>query len=524
MKMARAAGSRAVLRRAPRSSILVDCKMKLSEILSSELRDGDGIAPNRLESTEVSSLAYDSRQVQPGGFFFALPGARTDGNRYIAEAIERGAVAISSEQPAPGELPGRIVWVRVAEARRALARAAANFYGRPAEQLKLIGITGTNGKTTTAFLTDSILRAAGDKTGLFGTIVHRTPAATRKARNTTPESLDLEQFLAEVRDAGGTHAVLEVSSHALAMDRVWACRFAVALFTNLTRDHLDFHKTLDDYFAAKRRLFEGTGSGPPGVGVINRDDPRGRELAGLARQTLSYGLGNGAQVSAKKFTLGLGGLAFTAETPAGPVEISSPLVGRTNVYNILAAVAAAMALGIDCDTIARGIRQLGGVPGRFERIDEGQPFTVVVDYAHTDDALHSLLETARELKPAGRILTLFGAGGDRDRTKRPLMGEAAGSLSDLVMVTSDNPRSEDPLGIINDVVVGLQKARANYRVEPDRARAIALVLGEAQPGDLVLLAGKGHEDCQILRDRTLAFDDRVAAREVLRRLGYKKSA
>jgi UDP-N-acetylmuramoyl-L-alanyl-D-glutamate--2,6-diaminopimelate ligase len=502
----------------------MDREMKLSELLSGELREGDAIGSDRLESTEVSSLAYDSRQVQPHGCFFALPGAKTDGNRYVAEAVARGAAAIASEQAAPGELPGAVVWVRVADARRALARAAANFYGRPAEQLKLVGITGTNGKTTTAYLVDSILRAAGHKTGLFGTIVHRTPAATRRATNTTPESLDLEQFLAEVRDAGGSHAVLEVSSHALAMDRVWGCPFAVALFTNLTRDHLDFHKTLDDYFAAKRRLFEGVGTAPPDVGVINRDDPRGRELAGLARRTLSYGLGNGAEVSARKYALGLGGLAFTAETPAGPVEVSSPLVGRTNVYNILAAVAAATALGVERDAIARGVRRLSGVPGRFERIDEGQPFAVVVDYAHTDDALRNLLETARELKPAGRILTLFGAGGDRDRTKRPLMGEAAGSLSDLVMVTSDNPRSEDPLGIINDVVVGLQKVRASYRVEPDRARAIALLLAEAQPGDLVLLAGKGHEDSQILRDRTLAFDDRVAAREVLRRLGHKKSA
>jgi UDP-N-acetylmuramoyl-L-alanyl-D-glutamate--2,6-diaminopimelate ligase len=522
--MARAAGPRAVLRRPPRGPILVNCKMKLSELLSGELREENAIGSGRLETTEVSSLAYDSRRVQPGALFFALRGAKTDGNWYVAEALARGAAAIASEQAAPDALPGAVVWVQVADARRALARAAANFYGRPAERLKLVGITGTNGKTTTAYLVDSILRVAGHKTGLFGTIVHRTPVATRTASNTTPESLDLEQFLAEVRDAGGTHAVLEVSSHALAMNRVWACRFAVALFTNLTRDHLDFHKTLDDYFAAKRRLFEGTGMGPPDVGVINRDDPRGRELAGMARETLTYGLGNGAQVTARKFALGLGGLAFTAETPAGPVEVSSPLVGRTNVYNILAAIAAAMALGIDRDAIARGIRGLSGVPGRFERIDEGQPFTVVVDYAHTDDALRNLLETARELKPAGRIVTLFGAGGDRDRTKRPLMGEAAGSLSDLVMVTSDNPRSEDPLGIINDVVVGLQKVRGNYRVEPDRARAIALVLGEAQPGDLVLLAGKGHEDSQILRDRTLAFDDRVAAREVLRRQGHKKSA
>jgi UDP-N-acetylmuramoyl-L-alanyl-D-glutamate--2,6-diaminopimelate ligase len=521
--MPRAAASRAVLSRRARGSILVNRKMKLRELLGSELRDENGNAAGRFGTVEVSSLAYDSRQVQPGALFFALAGARTDGNLYAAEAIERGALAIASEQPAPAELERRTLWLRVPNARRALAWAAANFYGRPAESLKLIGITGTNGKTTTAFLLDSILRAAGHQSGLFGTIVYRTPASARPATNTTPESLDLERFLAEVRDAGGTHAVLEVSSHALAMDRVWACPFAVTLFTNLTRDHLDFHKTLDDYFAAKRRLFEGTGLGPPAAAVVNLDDPRGRELLGLARRTLTYGLGNGAGVTAGKFPLNLAGLAFTAETPAGPIEICSPLVGRPNVYNILAAVAAALALGIEREAIAVGVRRLAGVPGRFERIDEGQPFVVVVDYAHTDDALRNLLETARELKPA-RILTLFGAGGDRDRTKRPLMGEAAGRLSDLVMVTSDNPRSEDPLGIINDVVVGLQKARGNYRVEPDRARAIERVLAEAQAGDLVLLAGKGHETYQILRDRTIDFDDRVVAREVLQRLGYKKPA
>jgi UDP-N-acetylmuramoyl-L-alanyl-D-glutamate--2,6-diaminopimelate ligase len=519
--MPRAAASQAVWSRRARGSILVNRKMKLRELLGSELQDENGIAADRLGTLEISSLAYDSRRVRPGALFFALAGARTDGNRYAAEAIERGALAIASEQPAPAPLDGRVLWLRVRNARRALASAAANFYRRPADALKLIGVTGTNGKTTTAFLLDSILRAAGRQTGLFGTIIYRTPAATRAATTTTPESLDLAEFLAEVRDAGGTHAVLEVSSHALAMDRVWACPFAVALFTNLTRDHLDFHKTLDEYFAAKRRLFEGTGLGPPVAGVVNADDPRGRELIGLARRTLTYGLANGAEVKARKFPLSLAGLAFTAETPAGPIVISSSLVGRPNVYNILAAVAAALTLGIERDAIARGIRALPGVPGRFERIDEGQPFVVVVDYAHTDDALRNLLETARELKPA-RILTLFGAGGDRDRTKRPLMGEAAGSLSDLVMVTSDNPRSEDPLGIINDVVVGLQKVRGNYQVEPDRARAIERVLAEAQPGDLVLLAGKGHESCQILRDRAIEFDDRVVAREVLRRLGYKK--
>jgi UDP-N-acetylmuramoyl-L-alanyl-D-glutamate--2,6-diaminopimelate ligase len=343
------------------------------------------------------------------------------------------------------------------------------------------------------------------------------------AKNTTPESLDLQTALAEVRDAGGTTAVFEASSHALAMDRLWGCRLAAAVFTNLTREHMDYHKTFEDYFAAKRRLFEGTGAGAPTVGVINADDPYGRQLAGLAGRTLTYGLGSDAQLTTKKFELSFTGLEFTAQTPAGRIEVASPLVGRINVYNILAAIGAALALDVPREAIEAGIRQLENVPGRFQRIDEGQPFLVVVDYAHTDDALRNLITTARELNPKGRVLTLFGAGGDRDRTKRPLMGEAAGSLSDLVVLTSDNPRSEDPLRIINDVVVGLQKTRVEYRVEPDRERALELVLGEARPGDIVLLAGKGHENYQILRDRTLDFDDREMARRFLRARGYGKA-
>jgi UDP-N-acetylmuramoyl-L-alanyl-D-glutamate--2,6-diaminopimelate ligase len=496
--------------------ILVNRSMKLSELLAgcelkSPLRDAD---------REIAAPAYDSRRVAPGAAFFAIRGEATDGNRFVAAAVERGAVAVVSEMSRPATLGSNVEWAEVADARKSLAVAAANFYGHPTDALQLVGVTGTNGKTTTSYLIDSILRAAGRTSGLFGTISYRTPQATVVATTTTPESLELQGFLAEIVRAGGTHAVLEASSHALAMDRLWGCGFAVAVFTNLTRDHLDYHKSFEAYFAAKRRLFEGTGKGAARVGVINADDPYGERLEGLAARTLRYGLRSG-DVTTRKFSLTAAGLDFDAETPAGPIAVHSRLVGRTNVYNILAAIGAAIALEIPPAAIAAGIAQLESVPGRFERVDAGQPFLIVVDYAHTDDALTNLLATSRELLPAGgRILTLFGCGGDRDRAKRPLMGEAAGHASDFVVLTSDNPRSEDPLLIINDALVGLQRTKTEYRVEPDRERAIGLVLEQARAGDIVLLAGKGHENYQVLSDRTIGFDDREVARRWLARNGY----
>jgi UDP-N-acetylmuramoyl-L-alanyl-D-glutamate--2,6-diaminopimelate ligase len=472
---------------------------------------------------DIKAIAYDSRNVTPGAMFFALRGEKVDGVKFVEDAIGRGAAAVATENAGQVATCGvTIVELLPGTDRRVLATAAANFYRRPAEALKLVGVTGTNGKTTTAFLVDSILRAAGRTTGLIGTTGYRTPAGSRTAVNTTPESLDLQQMFAEIRDAGGTHVALEASSHALAMDRLWGCKFAVAIFTNLTRDHLDYHKSFEEYFAAKRRLFEGTGAGAPDVAVVNTDDPYAAQLAGLARRTLTYGLKSAADLSAKKFSLSFHGLEFTAQTPAGNVEVRSPFVGRINIYNILAAIGAGIGLEIPIGKIEQGIANLDLVPGRFQRIDEGQPFLVIVDYAHTDDALRNLIATARELGPSARIITVFGAGGERDRTKRPLMGEAAGSLSDLVVLTSDNPRSEDPLRIINDVVVGLQKVNAKYRVEPDRERALAMALEEARPGDVVLLAGKGHETYQVLRDGTIEFDDRERARAILRRNGYTK--
>ena len=473
---------------------------------------------------EIRAIAYDSRKAEEGSIFFALRGEKLEGVEFVKGALARGAIAVASEHPRVVGLPEEITWVEMPAGtqRRGLARAAANFYGRPAEALKLVGVTGTNGKTTTAYLVDSILHAAGNTTGFVGTTGYRTPAGSRSALNTTPESLDLQQMFAEVRDAGGTHAVLETSSHALAMDRLWGCHFAVAIFTNLTRDHLDYHKTFEDYFAAKRMLFAGTGVGSPDAAVINTDDPYGAQLAGLAARTLTYGLKDNPELTTKKFVPNFSGLEFTAQTPAGKVEIRSSLVGKINVYNILAAIGAGIVLEIPTAKIEEGIANLESVPGRFQRIDEGQPFLVVVDYAHTDDALRNLIATARELNPSARIITLFGAGGERDRTKRPLMGEAAGSLSNLVVLTSDNPRSEDPLRIINDVAVGLQKADAKYRVEPERERALEIAIEEAHPGDIVLLAGKGHETSQVLADRAVEFDDREKARAILRAKGYSK--
>lgn len=498
--------------------------MKLSDVLA-------GTECHGMESSaslEVLSVACDSREVVPGALFFALHGEKADGHQYINEAVSRGAVGIVSEQPdpspagrtVPGSPPREIAWIQVPRARRALATAAANIYHHPATALTLTAVTGTNGKTTTVYLIDSILRAAGYATGLFGTVAYRTPAEVHAAKNTTPESLDFQRMLAEVRDAGGPHAVLEASSHALSLDRLWGCHFAVAVFTNLTRDHLDYHETLEKYFAAKRTLFEGTGAGAPDTAVINSDDPLSAQLKGLAARTIQFGLKNSPAVTAVKISYSFSGLNFIAHTPGGKIEVHSKLVARINVYNILAAIAAAQALGITKAVIEQGIGQLETVPGRFERVDAGQPFLVVVDYAHTHDAIGCLIETARELNPEGRILIVFGAGGDKDRTKRPLMGEMAGRQSDRVILTSDNPRSEDPLRIINDVTVGLQRVGANYAVEIDRERAIERAMEEARAGDIVLLAGKGHENSQILKDRTLEFDDRQVARRVLAARGY----
>jgi UDP-N-acetylmuramoyl-L-alanyl-D-glutamate--2,6-diaminopimelate ligase len=477
--------------------------------------------PGAAEQIEIQQVTCDSRKVRQGALFFALHGAKADGNAFIQDALKRGAVAIASEEAAPATLPAEAAWIPVREARKALAIAAANFYGHPANALQLVAVTGTNGKTTTTSLVDAMVKASGAKTGLFGTISYHTPLGDYPAPNTTPESVDLQGFFAQIRDSGGKYAVLEASSHSLSMDRLWGCHFQAAVFTNLTREHMDFHKTFEDYFAAKKRLFEGTGAGAPEVAVLNTDDEFGKRLEGLAKKMVSYGLESGADITTKKFQLNFDGLSFTAQTPNGKVHVVSRLVGRINVYNLLAAIGAAQALGLSNEIIEKGIQNLESVSGRFQQIDQGQPFVVIVDYAHTDDALENLIRTARELNPNGRIITLIGCGGLKDRTKRPVMGEVTGRLSDLTILSNDNPRTEDPLKIISDIIVGLQKTAGKYLIEPDREKAIGMAMDEARAGDIVLLAGKGHENYQILADRTLEFDDREMARRALRERGFE---
>jgi len=471
-------------------------------------------------STTIRNVACDSRKVQSQGLFFALQGTKEDGAKFARDAVSHGAIAIVSESTAPSALPHTVAWIRVPAARKALAVAAANFYGHPANALQLAAVTGTNGKTTTTSLIDSVVKASGAKTGLFGTIAYRTPLGDYPAPNTTPESVDLQGFFAEIRDAGGKYAVLEASSHSLMMDRLWGCHFQAAVFTNLTREHMDFHKTFEDYFAAKRRLFEGTGAGPAEVAVLNADDEYGPRLSGVAKSSVTYGIESSADISTKKFHLNFSGLSFTAHTPNGKLQIISSLVGRINVYNILAAIGAAQALALSNEVIEIGIKNLASVSGRFQQVALGQPFLVIVDYAHTDDALENLIKTARELNSKGRVITLFGCGGGKDRTKRPVMGEVAGRLSDLTILTNDNPRLEDPLKIISDVVVGLQKSNGKYLIEPDRGKAISMAIDEAREGDIVLLAGKGHEEYQIIGETTLPWDDREQARNALRDRGY----
>ena len=481
----------------------------------------------RSGNPSVSGVEYDSRRVKPGSVFVAMRGETSDGNRYIDQAIQAGAVAVvtdsSSEKPREG-----VAWAVVPHGRRALARVSANFYKRPAERIAITGITGTNGKSTTAFLIEAILTAAGRKSALIGTIEYHVAGQVYPAPHTTPEALELARLLSEALGQGATDAVMEVSSHALAQQRVFGIPFDVAVFTNLTRDHLDYHKTMEEYFAAKRVLFEGCGTDAPRVAVTNLDDEYGAKLIEFSRKrstVLTYGWERG-DFHAENVDVSPRGTRFDVVTPQEKLAVFSPLIGRVNVYNILAAAAAGYARKCDAQAIVGGVEMLTHVPGRFERVDCGQAFTLVVDYAHTDDALRNLTALAREFVSRagakGQVLTVFGCGGDRDRAKRPLMGEAAGRGSDFVALTSDNPRSEDPLAIINDALVGLQKTGVKYSVEADRRKAIALAIGEARPGDIVLLAGKGHEKVQVTREGARPFDDVEVAREALRAAGFER--
>ncbi|HTR66725.1 MAG TPA: UDP-N-acetylmuramoyl-L-alanyl-D-glutamate--2,6-diaminopimelate ligase [Terriglobales bacterium] len=477
----------------------------------------------------ISGIEYDSRRVKPGSVFVAMRGESSDGNKFIDQAIAAGAVAIVTDSATENPRQG-VAWAQVPHGRRALARLSENFYKRPAERLAITGITGTNGKSTTAFLVEAILAAAGRKSALVGTIEYHVAGRVLPAPHTTPEPLELSRILAEALGEGATEAVMEVSSHALAQQRVYGVPFDVAVFTNLTRDHLDYHHSMDEYFAAKEILFKGCGTEPPRAAVVNTDDEYGQRLAALARKhssVMSYGWSRG-DFHAERVEITSRGTRFDLATPEGAVPLFSPLIGRVNVYNVLAAAGAALARGCNQQAIASGVAALERVPGRFERVDCRQPFTVVVDYAHTDDALRNLTALAREFVQQaglkGRVITVFGCGGDRDRAKRPLMGEAAGRGSDFVVLTSDNPRSEDPVSIMNDALVGLQRSGTKYKKEPDRRAAIALAIREAGPGDIVLLAGKGHEKVQMTRDGPIPFDDVEVARQVLTEAGYECSA
>ncbi len=472
----------------------------------------------------VGSIEYDSRQVTNGSLFAAMQGETTDGNRFIEKAIAQGAAAVLTDSAAAFDTFQQAIPIaQVDHGRNALAIASANFFGHPEKQLALSGITGTNGKTTTAFLLDAILNHAGRKTVLVGTIEYHIAGAVRSSPHTTPESRDLLELLREGVDAGAGEAVMEVSSHALAQGRVHGLAYDVAIFTNLTRDHLDFHHTMENYFSAKKRLFDGSLSHAPRVAVVNMEDPHGAELATAARdagaEIFAYGIGTG-EFRADSLKMAAAGMTFTLQMPIGAVEVKTRLTGRVNVYNLLAASAAAYARGLSVEQIQAGAASLACVPGRFQTVDEGQPFTVVVDYAHTDDALRNLTALAREFVVAtgGRVITLFGCGGDRDKTKRPLMGKAAGDGSDFVVLTSDNPRSEVPEAIISDVLPGLHGTRARYAVEPDRATAIGLAIHEARPGDIVLLAGKGHEKTQTVGNKSVPFDDVAVASQYLKGL------
>jgi UDP-N-acetylmuramoyl-L-alanyl-D-glutamate--2,6-diaminopimelate ligase len=484
----------------------------------------------------VSGVEYDSRRVTPGSLFVAMRGGTTDGGAYISSAVERGATAVATDSvvafdEARRQYP-KLALALVVHGRHALAGTAANFFGHPEERLAITGVTGTNGKTTTAFLLEAMLNHPGRKTVLIGTIEYHIAGKVRPSPHTTPESRDLLEIFAEGVAAGATEAVMEVSSHALDQGRTWGLPFDVAIFTNLTRDHLDYHGTMERYFAAKKVLFDGSQSRAPRVSVINLEDEHGLGLAEAARMAGSEIFGYGLDVGAFRagdVRMSAAGMAFEMTTPHGAIEIKTKLTGRVNVYNLLAASAAAMARGLTMEEVAGGASALDCVPGRFQAVDAGQPFPVIVDYAHTDDALKNLIALAREFVTArdtnenhGRVITVFGCGGDRDRTKRPLMGRAVGEGSDLVVLTSDNPRMESPQAIMEDALPGLRSTTAKHIVEADRAAAIQIALREARPNDIVLIAGKGHERVQTVGDENIPFDDAEVARAALAAFGYAR--
>ena len=465
----------------------------------------------------VLDATHDSRRARAGSLFVAVRGANMDAHRFIEQVMKQGAVGVVSESERPEGFQG--AWIEVRDIRRAMALAAAVIHHHPSRELQLVGITGTNGKTTTAYLVASIPEAAGDPVAMTGTVEYRIGRERFKAERTTPEATDMQRLLRRAVESGCPVAVMESSSQAIDFHRCDALYTSVAVFTNLTRDHLDYHKTMEAYWAAKRRLFDGSLSEQPRSSVINVDDARGLELAleleAEGRRVVRYALNREAEVTARRVEHSLEGTSFELVTGGSDTRsLHSPLVGRPHIYNILAAVSAGLELGYSLDVISSAIETCTGAPGRFERVSHGGDFSVVVDYAHTDDALLNVLRTAREVA-RGRIITVFGCGGDRDRSKRAPMGEAAGSLSDVVILTSDNPRTEDPEKILADAEEGLRSTRKPYEKIADRRAAIRRAIREAHTGDLVLIAGKGHEDYQIIGGETFHFDDKEVAREAL---------
>lgn len=473
---------------------------------------GDGATP-------VDDVTHDSRQVRVGSLFVAVRGAAFDGHNFIKQAAAAGAVGIIAEKPLPEIV--RVAWIQTDDARRALAPAAAEVHHHPSRELKLIGITGTNGKTTTAYLVAAAAEGAGETVALMGTVESRLGAERLPSERTTGEASDVQRFLRRAVNAHCATAVMECSSHAIDLHRCDALRFRVAVFTNLTPDHLDYHHTMEAYFDSKRRLFDGRVGERPGAAVVNIDDAYGRQLAAElkndAAPALTYAFDAEADVTARGLEISSAGMRFVIRTPTGEKEVRTPLVGRPHVYNLLAAAGVGLTLGWDLDELVRSFARCAGAPGRFESVPHPTGrFAVVVDYAHTNDALDKVLRTARGVA-GGRVITVFGCGGDRDRTKRAPMGETAAMLSDLVVLTSDNPRTEDPEAILADVEVGLRRAGRRYQKFVDRREAIRAAIGMAGDGDLVLIAGKGHENYQIINGEAHHFDDREEARAALRK-------
>jgi UDP-N-acetylmuramoyl-L-alanyl-D-glutamate--2,6-diaminopimelate ligase len=479
--------------------------------LSADVRADLGSLTAAELGLDITAVTHDSRSAGRGSLFVALRGQRADGLEFAAEAVRRGAVAVLTEDAPLDTLAVPCVTVR--DARLALAQLADAFFRHPSREMAVVGVTGTNGKTTTVYLIQALFKAAGVKAGLLGTVTYRVGNDEREASRTTPEAPDLQAMLRDMVDQGCAACAMEVSSHALSLRRVDATRFAAAVFTNLTREHLDFHGNMAAYFAAKRRLFEMLPTESPGV--INLDDPHGKALRDVPSRTVTYAINQPADVTPGPLSFSMDGLAFDVRTPRGPLRVRSKLVGRPNVYNLLAAITTCVALDVPLPAIENGLTSLEGVPGRLQVVSTAaDDVVVIVDYAHTDDALRNLLETARQLA-GGRLVTVFGCGGERDRTKRPLMGAVAARLSDLVILTSDNPRGENPARIIEEIMRGVSPSFTGLLVEENRGEAIEKAIGRARPGEVILLAGKGHEKYQTVGDRSIPFDDVVVAWQAL---------